>query len=398
VSTPAPRLVLRNARLLDASSGALVDLAIAADRVGAVEPPGQIAAGPTDVDVEGRLVLPAFVNAHDHLDFSTLPSLAGRVYRNAYEWTAALAARQGEPDVQGALAVPLADRLFLGGLRNLLAGVTAVVHHGAFHRSLARPDYPVRVLGRYQFAHSPGLTPALRRTYRTTDRRIPWFVHVAEGTDERSRRELEVLRQENVLRQNTVMIHAIALPAEEMAAVAEVRAAVVWCPEANRRLYGATADVRALRAAGVRVGLGSDAPVSGVRDGLSNLAAARAEGTMTDAELLALASAGSAEVARLPAGGVRAGDVADLLVIESAERLLTGARSSVALVLVAGRPKYGHEAWMEALVPGSVALSVDGATRRIEPGTGRRAFALWRAHPGARKTDWAAGVEARTGS
>jgi hypothetical protein len=49
-------------------------------------------------------------------------------------------------------------------------------------------------------------------------------------------------------------------------------------------------------------------------------------------------------------------------------------------------------------VPGSVALSVDGATRRIEPGTGRRASALWRVHPGARKTEWAAGVEARTAS
>ena len=384
-------LVLRNARLLDA--GSLADLAITADRVAAVEPPGVIAAGPTDVDVEGRLVLPGIVNAHDHLDFSTLPSLAGGSYRNAYEWTAALAQRQAEPDVQAALGVPLADRLFLGGLRNLLAGATAAVHHGAFHRSLARPDFPVRVLARYQFAHSPGLTPALRRTYRTTDRRIPWFVHVAEGTDERSRRELDVLRRENVLRQNTVMIHAIALPAEEMAAVAEARAAVVWCPEANRRLYGATADVVALRAAGVRVGLGSDGAVCGARDALSNLAAARAEGVMTDAELLALAAAGSAEVARLPAGGVRAGDVADLLVAESAEGLLRGERSSVALVLVAGRPRYGHDAWMEALRPDSVALSVDGAPRRIETETGRRASALWRAHPGARKTEWAAGVE-----
>jgi cytosine/adenosine deaminase-related metal-dependent hydrolase len=387
------RLVLRNARLPDGEPGVLADVAISADRIGAVEPPGTIARGPSEVDLEGRVVLPGIVNAHDHLDFSTLPSLAAGVYANAYEWTAALARRQVEPRMQAALAVPLADRLFLGGLRNLLAGVTATVHHGAFHRSLARREFPVRVLARYQFAHSPGLTPQLRRTYRTTDRRIPWFVHVAEGTDERSRLELDALRRENVLRQNTVMIHAIALPADEMAAVAASRASVVWCPEANRQLYGATADVVALRAAGVRVGLGSDAPVCGVRDALSNLAAARAEGLLTDAELLAMATGHSAEVARLRAGGLTVGDVADLVVAESADRLLAGERPSVALVVVAGRARYGHDAWMAALVPGSVALSVDGAARRVEPETGRRAHALWRAHPGARRTEWAAGVE-----
>ncbi|HVR70508.1 MAG TPA: amidohydrolase family protein [Vicinamibacteria bacterium] len=389
----ARRLVLRNARLSDAHRGTLADVALAAGRVAAVEPPGTIAAQDAEADLEGRLLLPGFVNAHDHLDFSTLPALSSGLYRNAYEWTVALAERQAEAAVQAALAVPVADRLFLGGLRNLLAGATAVVHHHAFHRSLARPDFPVRVLARYQFAHSPGLTRELRRTYRTTDRRIPWFIHVGEGTDERSRGEVDLLARENLLRQNTVMIHAIALPAEALPAVAAARASVVWCPEANRRLYGATANVEALRAAGVRVGLGSDGPVSGAGDALSNLAAARAEGVMSDAQLLTLATLDSAEVARLPVGGVRVGDVADLLVADSSERLLAGRRSAVALVLIAGRPRYGHDGLMRALDRGSVPLRVDGEPRCLDAPTGRRASALWRAHPGARLSEWAAGVD-----
>jgi cytosine/adenosine deaminase-related metal-dependent hydrolase len=330
--------VLRNARLLD-EGGRVADVAITGDRVAAVESPGVIEATEREADLSGRVLRPGIVNGHDHLDFSTLPPLVSGIYANAYDWAAALERRQEDPAVRVALAIPLADRLFLGGLRNLLAGVTAVAHHGAFHRSLARRDFPVRVLERYQYAHSPGLTRELRRTYRTTDRRIPWLIHVAEGTDERSRSELDLLVRENVLRQNTVMIHAIALPAERMAAVAEARASVVWCPESNRRLYGATADVAALRAADVRVGLGSDSPASGVRDALSNLAAARAEGVWPDADLLDLATIGSAEVARLPVGGVHPGAVADLMVAEATERLLAGERTAVSLVVVAGRPR-----------------------------------------------------------
>ena len=160
----------------------------------------------------------------------------------------------------GALAVPLPDRLFLGGLRNLLSGATAVAHHGTYHRALGRREFPVRVLAKYEFAHSPGFTPALRRTYRTTDRRIPWMIHAGEGTDERCRGEVRALMEANVLRQNTVLIHAITLDEGDPQRIAAAKACVVWCPQSNRRLYGATADVAALRAAGVRIGLEATAP------------------------------------------------------------------------------------------------------------------------------------------
>src|SRR5437899_5935797 len=329
-------LRLRNGRLWARGALAEGSLAIAKGLV--------VAGGPTparaEVDLGGRLVLPGMVNAHDHLDFSTFPPLGSPPYASVYDWAAEVDAGRGDRRVAAALAVPLPDRLLLGGLRNLLAGVTAVAHHNPFHRVLARPDFPLRVLSRYHFAHSPGLTPALRRTYRTTDRRIPWMVHAAEGTDERARGELRLLEQANALRQNTVIIHGIALSDDDAPRIAAARACVVWCPESNRRLYGATARVGALRAAGVRVGLGSDSPASGVRDPLSNLAAARAEAALPDAELIAMATAGSGEVARLPVGGTEAGEPADLVVLDSMEALLAGDRRAIALVMVAGGPVF----------------------------------------------------------
>lgn len=369
-------LVLRNARLWRSGVLVALDVAVSGGRVSAVGEPGSLPRQGAEADLDGCVLLPGLVNAHDHLDFSTFPALGTPPYASVYEWSADVDRGSRDPRVRLALAVPLVDRLFLGGLRNLLSGVTAVAHHNPYHRSLGRPGFPVRVLSRYSFAHSPGLTPRLRRTYRTTDRRIPWMVHVAEGTDARCRSELQVLIDANLLRQNTVIVHGIGLAAEGGPLIAAARACVVWCPESNRHLYGATAPVAALRAAGVRLGLGSDSPVSGARDALSNLAAARREAALPDPELIELATCASAEVARLPVGGFVPGAAADFLVVDSLERMLAGERAAIRLVTLAGRALYGERRLMEALTPAAVPLRVDGAERRLEAGLARRAASL----------------------
>ncbi len=382
--------MLRNARAYD--DGRRLDVRVADGVVREVGAPGGLTGG-TAVDLEERVLLPGLVNAHDHLDFSTFPLLGRPPYASVYDWSEDVNAGAGDPRAAAALAVPLTDRLFLGGLRNLLAGVTAVAHHGPFHRSLAREDFPSWVLERYQFAHSPGLTAQLKRTYRSTDRRIPWMVHVAEGTDTRSRAEVKALAGQRLLRQNTVLVHAIGVEAEDLAAIAEAAATVVWCPESNRNLYGATADVRALRAAGVRVGLGSDSPVSGVRDFLSSLAVARREGAGDDAAVVDLATRGSAEAARLPVGGLQVGARADLLAAPSLDALLSGDRTAVELVVRAGRALYGTPALAGALVAAPDRLRVDGRPRLIARGCGRRAASIAKAHPRGREAKWMGGLE-----
>ena len=343
------------------------------------------------LDLDGRLLLPGLVNALDVLDLSVFPPLGAPPFPSLYAWASAVG--EGDhPSVRAALRVPLVDRLFLGGLRNLLAGATAVVHHHPFHRSLARADFPVRVLARYQFADSPGRTPHLRRTYRSTDRRIPWLVRAAEGTDETARGEVDRLARANVLRQNTVILHGTGLWEGDAPRIAAARASVVWCPEADRRLYGATAPVRELRAAGVRVGLGADSAATGSRDALSNLAAARREGLFSDAELLDLATRESAEVARLPLGGTEGGRPADLVVVADVPAFLAGDRRAIDLVLVDGRPLYGAPALVAATGAAAGEVEVDGERRLLaEPHAGRLR-SLLRAHPAVSAVTWLHGV------
>jgi hypothetical protein len=377
-------LALRNARPFP--DGALRDVFLLDGRV---SPP--VTAPAREVDLAGRALLPGLVNALDVLDLSVFPPLGRPPFASLYDWAASLEGA-GEPGVRAALAVPLPDRLFLGGMRNLLAATTAVVHHHPYHRVLASDDFPVRVLARYQFADSPGRTPALRRTYRSSDRRIPWLVRVAEGTDERARGELALLAEANVLRQNTVILHGTGLSPEDGPRLAAAHACLVWCPEADRRLYGATAPVRSLRAAGMRIGLGSDSPATGARDTLSALAAARGEAVLDDPDLLDLATRGSGEVVRLPVGGVVEGAPADLIVVEDLARLLEGDRRAVSLVMVAGRPRYGEPALMEAAGARSEDVRVEGARRRLAAPLARRLQALLRAHPQVRAVPWLAGV------
>ena len=387
------RLVLRGARLPSAGSEELRDLAIEGGRIVEVGPLGSLAAGSGEADLRGLLLLPGLINAHDVLEASTLPATGRPPYGNFYEWLEDSSSLDG-PAMSDAMRLPLKDRLFLGGMRNLLAGVTAVAHHNPDHRSLGRDDFPVRVLRKYEFAHSPGLVPRLRQAYRTTDRRIPWLVRAAAGTDARALRELDLLAAANVLRQNTVIVHGNALRESDVPRLAEARAGVVWCPEVAARLFGAHPPVRALLQGGVALALGSASPAEGGRDFLSALRAARETGLVDDIELMGLATAGGSAVARLPQGGVEEQAPADLLVVSSQPDLLSGSRPAVRLVMVAGRPLYGDPALLRGLLAATVALEVDGSPRALDRDLGRRLGSLL-GSPGRRRPPaprWLEGV------
>jgi len=379
------RLSLRRAFCLGAGRDTLRDVIVDGEHVC-----DRCASGgePSEIDLDGMTLLPAFVNAHDVLDTSVLPALGHPPYRSLYEWVNASQAAISE--LGATLAMPLADRLFLGGMRNLLAGVASVLHQHPDHRSLARSDFPVRVQRRYGFAHSPGLTPALRLTYRTSDRRIPWIVRAAEGSDPDLREELALLAAANVLRHNTVLAHGTALEAEDGPRLAAAGASLAWCPESDLWLYGRTAPFAGLRAAGVRVGLGSDGAPAGARDFLSSLAVARAESGLDVRSMVDLATIASAEVARMPVGGFTDGAPADLVATRSLERLLAGDRTAVALLIVRGSVVYGEPQLVAASGAASFPLSVDGAPRSLAAGLGRRLASLLRGRRhGAR---WLAGV------
>src|SRR5207247_464211 len=90
-------------------------------------------------------------------------------------------------------------------------------------------------------------------------------------------------------------IHCVALERKDFDVLADRGASMVWSPLSNLLLYGETAKIDQAKAAGVRIGIGSDWSPSGSKNLLGELKVARvfdAEGEIfpEDRDLIALAT------------------------------------------------------------------------------------------------------------
>lgn len=271
------------------------------------------------LSLDGHLVFPALVNAHDHLHVNAVPPLPARgPFRNSYEWIEAFKAHFAEPAVMAALAVPKDVRLRHGALKNLLAGTTCVAHHDPWHPVFDAPDFPVAVLRDHGWAYAPGWPgygPDVRRSFLETPPDRPWMIHLAEGTDAVAQAELAALEAMGCLAPNSVLVHGVGLSAQDVGRVIARGAAVVWCPSSNHALLGATLDPRPLCTAS-RLALGTDSRLSGARDMLDEMRGILLRDELGPAQLLEIATTAAARILRMPGrGGLSPGDHADLIVV-----------------------------------------------------------------------------------
>ena len=359
------------------------------------------------VDLAGGFVLPGLVNAHDHLELNHYGRIKGRDrYANASDWIADMAPRlANDPAIRNGRALPLIERLFIGGLKNLLAGVTTVAHHNPFYAELRR-TMPIRVVRRYGWAHSfllearpvgargePGGDVAARSQATPSD--APFMVHLAEGVDAEARGELPRLEALGCLKTNTVIVHGVAIDGNGWRRVARAGAGLVWCPASNVFLFGETAGVHELIAsadgARVTVALGTDSRVTGSRDLLDELRAARGAAPLSPDALFRMVTRDAAALLRQSrAGRLAVGLPADLMVIpplagEPGAALLQAKRRDVQLVTVEGRPLVGNPEFAAVFLARKVSprpLCVDAVRKIADSGLVRRIAGCPIAEPG----------------
>jgi cytosine/adenosine deaminase-related metal-dependent hydrolase len=302
-------MILRGVEIVG-QGGGRQEIAIAGSTIARVSPcaPRDAPAdrGELALDFEEAIAFPGLTNSHDHLEFNLHPSLGHARYADYREWGNDIHRRDAAV-IASLQRVPKAVRLRWGALKNLLCGVTTVAHHGARGDDL-RP-LPVRAAPGTAI-HSVGAAPRWRLRLNAPFGQAPWVVHVGEGTSAGAHREIDALLRWNLLRKPLVGVHAIAMrPAQ-----APRFRAVVWCPVSNEFLYGATADVSALKRS-TTILFGTDSTLTADWNVWNHLRRARALGPLDDRELFAALTRAAAVVWGRPDDGrLAAGTTADVVI------------------------------------------------------------------------------------
>ena len=383
---------------------------------------GRIAAlGSADDLGEGErfpdaVIAPGFVNAHSHLEYAVYagfgdgltfgPWILLHIERKArLDWDDFLAIARlgaaeclasgittvGDASYSGAAAAACAE-LGLGGIVYLeIFGTDVGAGLERFAALRARVEDAVSdrlALG--VSPHAPySVSPELYAAAYELD--VPVTTHVAESGDEidylvagegpmaqgalapsPGTTPVRHLAKHGLLREGVVAAHCVKVDREEIELLAEHGVAVAHCPRSNAVVGCGIAPVAELRAARVRVGLGTDSPASTpsfdmfeeMRTALY-LARARAErpDALTAAEALELATLGSASALGLEheVGSLAVGKRADLTVVSlagspylpwedpAAALVFGGSPERVELTLADGEERYrkGGIEWHE---------------------------------------------------
>jgi cytosine/adenosine deaminase-related metal-dependent hydrolase len=373
-------LKLRGARVaIDARSALPAEVEIRHGMIQAISPCAEVAQGSSlssraavEVDLTGYLLLPGLINAHDHLEFSLFPRLGRGPYQNAEQWAKDIYHPEFSP-IREQLNVPKPIRLWWGGIRNLLCGVTTVCHHNAFQTGVFDDGFPVRVVRRYAWSHSLRFGEDLESAFRASNSETPYIIHLGEGTDIESTAEIFELDRRKMLDARTVIVHGVALDDAGHALVIQRGAALIWCPESNLFTLGVTLPPHRIER-NPRIALGSDSALT-AGDLLDQIRIAHKLGCPAE-RIFDLVTTHATNGLNLQKGEGRLniGAIADLIAIPDsglspAATLVRATTDQIELVLLGGVPHLlsNHMAWR---FPGAIdatmdAIVVDGSRRFI---------------------------------
>ena len=394
-------------------------------RIAAVGPADELGEGER---FEDAAIVPGFVNAHSHLEYAVYAGFGDglafdrwivlhteRKARIGWHEFVAIA-RAGAAESLRSGVTTVADASFSGAAAVACAelGLRATVYLEIFGRELEQLDTRFRVnrariehvlCDRVRLGISPHApyTVSLELYAACRELGLPLSTHLAESEAEQrwltsgagswtvfagvlppplGKTGIRALADAGLLGPDLVAAHCVKVDAEEIALLARHGVAVAHCPRSNALLGCGIAPLASLRAAGVRVGLGTDSPASTPSFDMfeelrTALVAARAREERPDAlsaaEALELATLGSARALGLEreVGSLVPGKRADLSVVSlrgspyvpwedpAAAVVFGGSPERVLLTLVDGEARYrkGETEWLELTDAASLARS-----------------------------------------
>lgn len=317
------------------------------------------------LELNGALVLPGFINSHDHLDFNLFPQLGNRVYSNYTEWGRDIH-RVNADVVSEVQKIPLSLRIQWGLYKNLLNGFTTVVNHGEY---LQTGDELVNVFQDFYSLHSPAFEKnwTLKLNHPLRNRK-PFVMHIGEGTDDAAVSEINTVIRSNFFTRRIIAVHGVAMDKEKAASFA----AIVWCPASNFFLLGKTAAVDLLKQ-DVKIVFGTDSTLTSSWYAREHFKIAMDTGIVDEEELLKMLTVIPARVWGLEdRGRIEEGMRADLLITENSDNLFREIPAGLLIVMNEGEIRLFAENMKQLLqLPGQAnfdRIAIKGRIMLVKPG------------------------------
>lgn len=384
------------------------DVLIVGDRIAAV---GANLAGPDGVhiiDGRGTIVMPGFVDTHDHLWQSLIRGCAadddlnGWLNRCVFPLTTSPFSESdayagvrlstaGLIDTGVTTAVDSSHAFNPGFVRGNLRALTDSKMRFVFAMVGAQRDGSDIIAAKQEFIDGNPLAtlqvathPAPFRATHVKDMTavaqslgVKLHVHLLENISQMDEDPLEVLQSAGAfaLGRDLYTAHSIHLSDADIATLKTLNAAVSHQPLSNMRLASGIMRYQDMQAAGLRIGLGLDGGTNDTTDAFNNMRAAvglqrarslDADKSPTVAEVLRAATLGGAEALDMQhtIGSLTPGKQADLIVIEPRALNFAPRLSPVNQIVFNGQPQ--HVKWV--FVAGRV-LKEQGTVTGVDPGT-----------------------------
>lgn len=265
---------------------------------------------PDRLELEGSLLLPGFINSHDHLDFNCFPAAGNHLYEGYREWADDVN-QQNKEIFNAVLQIPQRLRSDWGMYKNLLNGFTTVVNHGEPLKT-SKP-----VTGIYQDAcslHSVAFEKNWEKKLKAQKgKKKPVIIHAGEGISAKYKAEIDELLAQKHKSTSLIAVHAVAMDPEQ----AKSFAAVIWCPASNMFLLGKTAAIDQLKKE-TAVLFGTDSTLTASWNAWTHFRLAMESEMVSEDELLQMLTTSPAAVLGLTGRGViKEKSIADLIVVPS---------------------------------------------------------------------------------
>jgi 5-methylthioadenosine/S-adenosylhomocysteine deaminase len=419
----APRTLIRNVALVLTMDPALgagelgvrehVDILLDGDRIGQIGP-GLKAAGARVVDATGKIVLPGFVDTHNHLWQSLIRGCGAGHDLNG--WQAACVSPMSRFDFQP-------DDVYRGVRLSTVdligTGVTTVVDWShaptprfAEENVRALTDSGLRFVFAYRGSVDPAVIAHMKHVKRTSidpnpratfqvgshpaiappvlagltamsdlakELRVKLHVHLLENVAQTSEQVLEALTRAGALGPGLLGAHGIHLTDAEIQLLARHDARVIHNPLSNMRLASGIIRLPELKQAGVQVGLGLDGGANDASDMFGNMRAAvglqrakhlSATTVPTVSDVLRMATIDGAKLLDLDRriGSLTPGKQADLIVLDPGTVNFAPRVDWISQIVFNGQP--ANVEWV--FVDGR-ALKARGRLVGVQPATVTRA-------------------------